>query len=320
MKYCLKKSGFALLMTLFLVLLVGVSLVSLARRSMIEAMVSQTDVEELQRRWAIKSCQSTLLGRVEKLLDSAERGEWKNDELPTSYANHPMAKAHVKCKLANLDYELILTDEQSKLNLNHLAKEMSRAELQLIVERLIAKFVDAGNHQFRLNLQMLPTGDNGPTKNGDLLKVGAYDQVFEKILPEYLAGNTQVSGLTDAITFWGDGKVNLRRAPTAVIEQMCQKALGKDVVRALIAARNQNPDRDLSVILNEIKDIDEEQKTIASDYLTDRSCCYGLWVIAVGENRSWHTLAVGVSKGRTINVDESGFKYQSIDKWYNFAW
>ena len=58
------------------------------------------------------------------------------------------------------------------------------------------------------------------------LAVLSYGQVFEDALPQQLIGAEPSSGLAAAVTCWGDGKVNLRRAPDAVIEQACQNDVG----------------------------------------------------------------------------------------------
>ena len=67
-------SGFALLLTLLLVVIVGIALAGLARWSMLGAVESRDAAEEVQRRWAIVSCQATFLPLVPELLEVAEEG------------------------------------------------------------------------------------------------------------------------------------------------------------------------------------------------------------------------------------------------------
>ncbi|NJL32450.1 MAG: hypothetical protein HC898_13000, partial [Phycisphaerales bacterium] len=66
------RRGFVLLMALVLVLIAGVALAGIAAQSMFSALNSQSEVEELQRRWAILSLRKTLAGRVADTLAKAE--------------------------------------------------------------------------------------------------------------------------------------------------------------------------------------------------------------------------------------------------------
>jgi hypothetical protein len=128
--------------------------------------------------------------------------------------------------------------------------------------------------------------------------VGGYGQIFAGAPPEQLVGREGDPGLAGAVTCWGDGRINLRRAPEAVLRQACDKALGRDVVTLLLEARRRDPYRPLEAILAELDQIDEGERAAVKDRLTDRSTCHGLWVIARGPQRSWYTLAVSAAGER----------------------
>jgi hypothetical protein len=298
------QSGFALLVALVLVVLAGVALAALARRSAAEALEARTAREELQRRWAVTSLRAALLGRVEELLDQAERGEGPDTRPAETYLNRPMPHLGIPCRLAGADYELVLTDEQAKLNLNRLLAEAGRAETAAAA-RLATASAGAADQTAAGQLSIRPfvPSSLGPLvpaslRSSPLAAVGGYGQVFAGAAPERLVGREGAPGLAEAVTCWGDGRVNLRRAPEAVVRQACDKALGRDVVTLLLAARRRDPYRPLEAILAELDEVDEAQRAGVKDRLTDRSTCHGLWVIARGPQRSWYTFAVSADGER----------------------
>jgi type II secretory pathway component PulK len=295
------KPGFALLMALALVLLAGAALAGVARWSATEALESTTAADELKQRWAVTSCRQALLGRAEELLDEAERGEGK-DGLPSEvYLHKPAPEVRVTCNLAGLDYEIVLTDEQAKLNLNALLKVKMPAEVQSAATRLTRdKGNPAATAPVLLRAMAVPAW----------LPLGAYGQVFENPSPAWLIGPDVGDGLAATITCWGDGRVNLRRASEAVVQEACTEVLGPQVVSLLLSARQRNPYRSLSAILLELDKIDADDKAKVLSCVTDRSACHGLWIIARSESRSWYTLAV--------TADGAGAK--PVASTYRFQW
>ena len=119
----LPKRGFALLLTLLLVVLVAASLAGIARFSMLKAVEAQDATEALQRRWAILSAQCTLAPRVPLLLEAAQastQGKPSNNAFP--------AERRIVCRLADIEYELVVTDEQAKVNVNTLLRNSTPAD------------------------------------------------------------------------------------------------------------------------------------------------------------------------------------------------
>ena len=320
MKRQVPRSGYVLVMVLLVVFLAGVALAGLARLSLVAALQSQGALEDLQRRWAVTSCRATLLGRVEELLDEAERGRGEDGQLSKTHLNAPMIERRAKFRLAGVEYEVVLTDEQAKLNLNRLLDETSRAEVQSVVAQWVSEAGAASDRRPEVNLQTLMDRENVSEENEALPRLGGYDQVFDNVSPKQLIGDDAAVGLAGAITFWGDGKVNLRRAPARVLEQACGQAIGPDVVTALLAVRQSDPYRKLSAMLAESDGIAKDRKEKVYDYVTDGSACHGLWVIARGAQRSWYTLAVSMGGGGAADGSGQDGGEPHVGLVYEFAW
>jgi type II secretory pathway component PulK len=316
MNHCSSRPGFALLLVLVLVLLAGTLLAGVAWRSMVGALEAQDSAEELQRRWAVTSCRATLLGRVEKILDEAERGEGSDgdDGEHPAYANRPVPELRVRCQLAGIDYELVMTDEQAKWNVNRLLGQSKPERVRSSLARLMSR-LGSGAADAKVTLRAIDLRGVASTQSSVHLEVGGYGQVFENASPGQLVGDSPMGGLASTITCWGPGTVNLRRAPAAVIEEACDSAIRKDVTDALIAARDRDPYRKISDIMVGLDKIDDKQRIRLGNVITDHSTCHGLWVIARGRQRSWYTLAVGLStKGQ--GDDERVIVTKRIE----FAW
>lgn len=301
-----QQSGFVLLMTLVLVLLAGVTLAGLARHSMTSALEAQDAVEALKRRWAITTSRATLLPRAERILLDAERHDRQSGRAGERTAERheanlspitPVARLDVSCNLAGIAYRLVITDEQAKLNVNELLRHRTRGEAR---HRLVQFLADAGNGSARhapIQLQPLVDDADIPAQGDALPALGSYDQIFDSISPREALGDARTPGLVDAVTCWGSGRVNVRRASLAVIRQACTDALPHDFIDALLEIRRQDPSRPLATMLGEVEQLTEDERARAQACLTDRSTCHGLWMIAQGKQRHWHTLAVRVNRG-----------------------
>lgn len=315
------QGGFVLLMTLALVLLAAVVLASVARRSILGAVEAQDALEELQRRWAMHSGQATMLDAAERLLHEAEIAQQKH----TGHF-YPVAQRRVHLALAGVDYEWVLTDEQAKLNVNRLLSGGDRAAAQAITSRVAAGQGGYGGTQtVDLRPAQLPTS-NG-LQNPALAPFGGLEQVFPLATPLELAGSEGRYGLAHNVTCWGNGRVNVRRANEAILEQACGEVLHRRDVGVLLEARRQELDLGVDGLLARLAKIDETQKAKLQAALTDTSACHGVWVIAHGRQRDWYALAVGLGgPAAAARPQADGAKGATdqgsvlITQRYDFAW
>jgi hypothetical protein len=302
------------LLVLALVLVAGAVLAQVASRTVVGALESRGALEELQRRWAATSCQATLLARAEKLLDDAERGGASPNQSSRKYLRKPMRELRTTIQLAGMDYDLVLTDEQAKLNVNTLMAEADRASAQVAVARLVAQHDPTA----AIDLQAIASPEAGATSQ-PLPRIGAYAQVFGTASPERLLGSTESPGLAAEVTCWGDGKVNVRRAGAAAIREACDRIVPAGKVQELLAVRDRNPYARLPDMLVVLDKVDAGQRAKIAERLTDRSTCHGLWVIARNSQRSWCSLAVGAG-GPEVAPPATAGQAPALLQRYEFWW
>lgn len=314
------RNGFALLMTLVLVMLAGVSLAAVARHSMAGAVQARADLEALQYRWAVESCRATLLGRSEHMLQQAEFDNAPPPE-PGSTAiefGKPIAKLRVEFELADQPYELIVTDEQAKLNVNALLEQGDRHQAAKHIRKLVRNDHNVTNGGGGVDLHVLfedVYGDDTTALND----IGGYGQLFDTPTPSSLIDRgDEGAGLADRMTCWGDGLINLHRAPVEVLVAGFEDEVSIDIITQLIAQRDRYPYAPVMQIVEGIETIDDKARAALLSRLTDRSLCHGLWVIGRGEYRIRYSLVVGESVLES-NAEATGIQRRIIQR-YRFNW
>ena len=294
--------GFALLLTLVLLLIAAIALTVLARQSVTEALASREATEELQRRWAVNSCRATLLPRAGKVLSAHDASAGVRGAASPS-RNQPVerrADLWVRCTLAGIDYDLVLTDEQAKFNPTVMQGVAAPGSVAPSLERLTEQTGGIASQRVNpISLRPLVGLDNDgspaeppPGTAGKPMLYAGYGQVFADASPAMLLGRQDRPGPASRITCWGDGKVNLRRAPIGVVEEAMRPLLDQRDTRALLLARDDPERRGLAGWLGAAQSSPPVARSQAERLLTDQSRCQGLWVVARGKTRSWYTFSV----------------------------
>jgi hypothetical protein len=289
--------GFVLLLTLVLVLIAGVTLAALARRSVSEGLRIEQAEQELCRRWAARSARHAVLAHAPVLLDRAEgrlragrQADAPRPGRPTA-RRRPRAELRVHCRLVDTDYELILTDEQAKLNVNAQLQRTDATATRRAVRRLTRPVARAFDAHVEVAIRPRKMAF-GPASARPDVHIGALDQVFDGAAPDVQAGDALRPGLASMVTCWGDGKINLHRAPRRVLEVAFEGCLTRRTIDRILAVRSDQPYVRLDRVRAVIGDAAAEQWSTVTSMVTDESRTFGLWVIARQPQRSWYEFAV----------------------------
>ncbi|MHB1156178.1 MAG: hypothetical protein ACYC26_04990 [Phycisphaerales bacterium] len=329
--------GFVLLLTLALVLLAGGLLSGLALRSVTSALDTESAVERLQRRWAVTTCRATLLEKSERLFAAAEGGneEREADGGPAGKrgknTRQPVGEWRVACRLAGLDYELVFTDEQAKLNVNALLKHETHESARRIIERLSVDANGMTNEPVTVKLHVRRDQEGGEAEGGGGSSgVGGYGQVFENVsawqlIDDSVTGGASVgegggAGLAGRLTCWGDGRLNWRRASDQVLRQACGEVLTRGETDQLMGVRKDDPFATTDELIDRLKGVSKKHADELKKLLADASGCHGLWVIQRGRQRSWYTLVVGTGTVTEQDPDTGTPGKLAVSRQYEFQW
>jgi hypothetical protein len=287
-----KDSGYVLLLVLLVLVMAGTVLAGASRLSCAKAMAANQVQRELQLRWGVRSINELCLPAAEQLLCAEAETEGR-----------AAATAGYTVNLGGIRFGLLLSDEQSKINVNHLAVGGDEGELYEAIRRLqlfATRPLSLAPRARRVRTSLVQRSE---------ALFGAYDQVLSYDHPSQLVDiNSPRNSAIAALTCWGDGTVNFKRASITVLEMRLKGLLDYAEVNDLVGFVLNQPDCTLNEAVKYVE-LRAEKAAAVQAALTDQSNCYSLWVVARGRRRKWHYLSI---------VDRDGDI--DGDKRWRFAW
>lgn len=280
MRRAAKHRGFVLVLVLVLLAIAGVLLAKAARRSAQSALTAGQQVQELSQRWGRLSAQRFALSHAESLLvhPADPAMPWRM-ELPL--------------ELNGQSLRLIVSDEQAKANANTLWRSGGAAAVQKALRDL-----QAGAAAF-LPAQLRPTNST------DLASppFASFDQLWHTPGPSQLVGQPGQVALADRLTFWGDGKINIRRAPAEVLRAALAEALTEEQVVKLVTLRHDTPNLTVDKLVKALA-MTQDQARKVRPALTDRSRCHSVWILPAKAEVAGSSLRVRqATSGRAAEIE-----------------
>jgi type II secretory pathway component PulK len=276
-----KHRGYVLVLTLAVLVLVAGALVSSGQLAVRRAASAREAQRELQRRVGIASIRRAILPQAEQILagQEARRGA-------------PMAQHRAAVRLGDITFDLVIADEQAKANLNAM---LARASRDVVENRLREALAGTG---LAASLALRPVIE------ADRVTVSGPGQIFDNVEPQSLIRSRfgQVAPM-ETISCWGDGAVNVRRAPELVLNLALDPPWTRMEVGRLVQARRDmfeaNGKRSITVTpaAPQPKDplarlLQTAQIRWGAAGLTLQSTCHSLWIVTRDGRREWYDLAV----------------------------
>jgi len=269
------REGFALLLVIGCLLLVSGAMISLARKNLSLALDHADAMDQFRRHWEeVTLADASLSLAVElysidpgysltggvQLADSARAGKLLLPPWERRY--------EFSLTLNETPYHLLLADESAKVNLNMVRQLKSRQIAQQSLTRLSAG---------KLKAEIAPVAETIET--GRSTSLMSWGEIIN------LGGNdtepTQLDDLiqfTSQVTLWGDGKLNLLRAPDPLLIEISRLVLSESDSRRWIERfREQWPERSFETILSEAK-IQSRERTALLRLLSARSTAVSVWI------------------------------------------
>lgn len=289
------RRGYVLLLTLMILALAATVLAGVCRSSLARALEARAAAEELQRRWGVISCRTTLLPEAGRLLAEAEAVDGRS-----------IAKVEARVELGGQTFDLTFADEQAKANVNALVRSRGRSGAEAAIRRLLR----ASGHEQRPKLlagasrrsvrqaqldiddrEATPDDQNDDDDDAVIRPIQSLGQIFPGVPPERLGGAAGHAALTNSITCWGDGGLHLRRASEPALREISAGLLSGADLSRVSEARADDPDADPLDILEELG-LSDERLAKLEDRLAADSLCHSLWIVSSSGRRSWYHLAV----------------------------
>lgn len=292
-----RRPAYVLVMVLALLVLSTTLLVAVSRGALRAAADARDAADNLQQRWGATSCERALLPDAEKILGALEQER-----------RRPTARCATSIRLGGVTFELILADEQAKANVNAILRDTDVAAAQ---SRLQTALSGSG----LLNrIKLRPTagavagvvrGGTAPVVDDRAPAVGGWGQVFDGVSAVQLIRATPGSRTApvDLLTCWGNGAINIRRAPEAAITLAGGRSLAGAEVSRLVEARDalfkrqasdHSFDHDAAEGLRDlvVRTSAEVVRRRGNVGLVEGSTCHSLWVITRTGRRDGYDLLV----------------------------
>ena len=288
-----RRRGYVLLATLGLLVLCATLLVSLSRLAIDHALRSRLAEDELQRRWGAHSCVTTVLANGESFLREAE-----------SRQKHPVASLKFEVRLGKHTFDLLLADEQAKVNVNFLLDATDRPT----AENRIRQSLTGSGLGNSLRLRPDPTPPPIPQEVAPPLILGmgirlapvnrrhitGLGQIFDltQTPPERLfaSGAPHSSAPLDMLTCWTTGHINIRRASEPALRLAYGPSLTRSQIAQLVEGRNSifavlPPFPNLAIPTRRVEL--EIPQTAGVPPASEITTCHSLWITIKTPHRRW---------------------------------
>lgn len=274
--------GYALLITLVMLALLGVILGGLARRSADAAIDANVEEQAVRLQWARLTCSHTMLRNVQERFDRRAEAWFASldpeSESPAGWDDRPASHESVALALRGLHLTVRIDDEQAKINLNHALRQA--ADTFVSPDAVIAE---------SLSDVWAPTPQFTRPEFVELLRfqpLESWQQAMPGSSPKNLLGikdaanllNPRLSGPAETATLWGDGRLNLFSAPEAVLQRGLRDRVDPYTIQRLIRLRQEDPGLGLTVLIENAAPDRQEDRRALTAALTDRSTCFALWI------------------------------------------
>lgn len=273
-----------MVMTLILLALAATLLAGTASHSMRSASEAMQTHRDLQRRWAAISARRTLLDRAGELFSELDTQTNEFDQ---------RSDFTVITKLGEFDLEVLVADEDAKLNLNSVYRNTETGKVAVIAERFAFKNENPG-----VEVRLLP--QLGAQDNDSLSAFETWQQVFRHA-DGGIASPVALKRATRRITCWGSGRVSVARASDDVLREACNCVTASVVGNRLVQERRRLAEPTLAALLEEVE-LRPEQRAAMSRILSDQSSCYSAWIMTRSGKRSWTELHIVGASGSSPNA------------------
>lgn len=264
-----RHSGFVLLMVLMVLVVCGTVLAAAARRCGDRALLAGNARQQLQLKWGTRSCRDICLFAADSIIHA-----------PGEKGKPPAITARREVAMGGITFQMIVSDEQSKANVNFLEKRFGRESLAAGIRQLQS----SARKALQVNLNPNDTGtDLDPLKQ----PYSSFDQIFAYKHPlELVPIKPQEDPPLNRITCWGSGLLNFKKAELPVMRKVLAGLLTQSQMSDLVKFRATQPDCTLKEALDHLE-LKKKRVAALRGVLTDMSLCHSLWIVARGKTRSW---------------------------------
>jgi hypothetical protein len=268
------RRGYVLVVALALLVLAATVMVGISRAAIRHASAAREVQADLQRRYGSISIRGAVLPRAESILANAE-----------VRSGQPVPSLRGQIQLGSCRFEIIISDEQAKANLNRV---LEGSGVQSVETRLREAMSGTGLGR-AVHVRTAP--------GRPLTGIGQVLDLTDVSSSQLLDGNRYGAAPLALVTLWGDGRINLRRASNASARLALAPPLSTIEVERLlagaIAKRAPQPGEATDPLTRLLAEVNVQGSVQGQSIgLTLGSTCHSICVISNDGRRPWSELEI----------------------------
>ncbi|TWU58094.1 hypothetical protein [Rubripirellula reticaptiva] len=280
------RKGYVLLVVIAVSVLVITVLATLAKVSLRRGLEAADAERDLRSRWGALTIERVVKQAIPKVFDDQEKiYAEKSPEIP------PPATIRAAVTLSGITFDLLLGDEDAKLNLNAMYHHAGPMKTQQAIERVIGRAVPGTIRLIpaveplqlaRENKRLKePSSEDGETAEPELpAAFRSWGEVFDiGELERQARSPVALPNVTTGISLWGNGVLNIRRASDEAILAVVGSVVQDGGAQKFLKRFRENPTVTLGVILQtEVSGQDNRDQITA--LISETSTNYSVWIDA----------------------------------------
>ncbi|MDZ4853060.1 MAG: hypothetical protein SGI77_27545 [Pirellulaceae bacterium] len=265
------RSGYVLLMVLILLTVLTTALSSMATRSMQTSQEAVIAEALLQQRVGMESCKKALMPTVSEVFNSMDR--LRRGTSSSSAPKHVVADSIV---LGGQRFDIVLADENAKINLNTMYHLTGKAKL----DRLLREKLSVGDLQALALRPAIPSIKDGLARTREGADKGgkqsnakssdpdpssdesapiqtqlppafrSWGEVFDlEVLIHQSAEQKMRVDFANSFTLWGSGQINIDRATEQATTTTVESILGPAEAKLIVGKIMAHDDVDIQAVI-----------------------------------------------------------------------
>ncbi|MCO8121763.1 type II secretion system protein GspK [Stieleria sp. TO1_6] len=289
-----KRRGYVLLVVLAVLVLMVTVLATLSKLSLRRGLAAADAQLRLQQRWGADSIEAALLPRAAKLFDRLQQ-QADQQRTETGLAVPFPGPLRDVITIGGVTFDIVIADEDAKLNLNRVYHSGGQQQTLTAINDLVGP---TASRAVRLVPAVRPLQQSPPVESDESSEeipraLRSWGEVFDLVaLREIVGDDAALPNVTDQITCWGGGALNIRRASDQAIQTAAATVLSDAGARRLVSRYRDGAPMNAAILIQQEAD-SETQRSRLRRMLAETSTHFSLWIDAS---------TTGRRSGRTFSV------------------
>jgi len=284
-----RRQGYVMLVVMAVSVLVITVLGTLAKVSLRRGLEAADAERSLQQRWGALTLERALLAKAPKLFELQEELAAKlTPGVP------PPSTIRSALTLRGVTFDLLLGDEDAKLNINSFYHHGGERRSEQVVSQIVgAQLVRAIRLAPAAEPRMIareaqrisPESDENDNEPDIPDAFRSWGEVFDLgALEAQTRSDASLPNLTTGLTCWGTGQLNFRRASDQAILAVAGLVVQDGGARRLLKRYRESPTASLAVLLqSEVSS--QRNRDALSKLLSETSTNFSIWIDASSKGR-----------------------------------